>query len=191
VKTALAIGLGAVGLYFVWQLAQRAQAMPTVVAPPPQPGPTSLADVGEAIAVRSIMRLKQAVVELATGTSGSQFKTFDEETDFSYLKYLMRNCDAQGAAGNDPTSPASNSCKAVQQMAPGTKCRGGGCDQNPADLGGHRFAYRYFGENLTGTYGSKSLATAFINPATGGGVQAPSSAEVGKQSLLKALGFAQ
>lgn len=160
-NTGLAIGLGAVGLYVLYRVAQAQSAPPPAPRPAPgPPPPRTLEELGSRVATIGVNRTIRAVTELVTGTSGSQFKTFGQQSDFEALSYLMCNCYHQGAGAE--TKPNGTSCRSVQQMAPGTHCKGGDCDCHPVMTGPGRFAYRDSRGSYTGEFGPKTLATEWM-----------------------------
>jgi hypothetical protein len=154
VKTALIIGAAAVGVYVLYRYAQgQSTVMPVA---PVATRPPTLSERADQVASAIVNRTGRAFVELATGTSSSGLKTFGEQSDFEALKYLMCNCYKRGPGNH-------NSCQAVQQMAPGTKCEGGNCDCDPAMTGTGKFTYRHNGSSHSGSFGPKTLATAWTN----------------------------
>lgn len=155
----LAIGLGAIGLYVVWRLAQRQATAPTIVAPPPPPStPLTLEGVGAVVAKKGLLIVGTAVKEIVTGTSGSQFKTFGQLDDFAFLKYLMCNAYHQGRGGN------TLSTRAAKQMAPALRLAPGDGDCNPTNPSPGVIRYRdSFGGPYETTFGPKTLATLWTS----------------------------
>ncbi len=159
--TALAIGLGAIGLYVVWRLAQRQQPAPTVVVTGGSSSSAgkTLEEVGQVILKKGALIVGTSIKEIVTGTSGAdKFKTFGELDDFNFLKYLMCNAYHQGVGGND------RSTRAAKQMAPGLRVAPGDGDCNPTNprAGVIRYRDKYGGPYET-TFGPKSLATIWTS----------------------------
>jgi hypothetical protein len=154
-KAALAIGLGAIGLYVVWRLAQTKKE-PIAVTPPTLE--QTLDQAGAVIVKTALNRVGKAVKEIATGTSGSQFKTYGQLSDFEFLKYLLCNAYHQGIGGN------TLSTRAAKQMAPGISVAPGDGDCNPTNPRPGVIRYRdSHGGPYETTFGPKSLATLWTS----------------------------